>query len=60
MCFYQQLRDKWLSLTPDQEKGQRFNVAHWLSRATFDVIGIAGENARGLGSPCANSANYEI
>ena len=26
----------------DKSKGECFNVAHWLSRATFDVIGIAG------------------
>jgi hypothetical protein len=37
-----QLRDKWISIIPDPVKGEKLNVCHWLSRATFDVIGLAG------------------
>ncbi|KAF9521013.1 hypothetical protein BS47DRAFT_1335116 [Hydnum rufescens UP504] len=37
-----ELREKWLSLMTDKSKGEHFDVTHWLGRATFDVIGIAG------------------
>ena len=45
------LRDKWMSLISsaqdlsDDEKacgGMKLDVCHWVSRATFDVIGLAG------------------
>ncbi|KAH6914090.1 cytochrome-450 hydroxylase [Coprinopsis sp. MPI-PUGE-AT-0042] len=42
-----QLKDKWAELillagNDRQEDGLVLNVCHWMSRATFDVIGIAG------------------
>lgn len=43
-----QLKDKWaelilLSGDDKQEEGLVLDVCHWVSRATFDVIGVAGE-----------------
>jgi cytochrome P450 len=43
-----QLRDKWLEIMRKEslESGAaefRIDVAQWVSRATFDVIGLAGE-----------------
>ncbi|KAI0354829.1 cytochrome-450 hydroxylase [Trametes cingulata] len=46
-----ELRDRWMSLISDardlstEEKscgGMKLDVCHWVSRATFDVIGLAG------------------
>ncbi|KAF8313099.1 cytochrome P450 [Clavulina sp. PMI_390] len=37
-----ELRDAWRAQTVDPENGAKVDVAHWLSRATFDVIGLAG------------------
>ncbi|KAF8319579.1 cytochrome-450 hydroxylase [Cantharellus anzutake] len=37
-----QLRDKWLSLMEVPRDGSILNVSRWISRATFDVIGVAG------------------
>ncbi|RXW24956.1 hypothetical protein EST38_g866 [Candolleomyces aberdarensis] len=39
-----ELRDKWLELAAQhpQEKEITLDVCHWVSRATFDVIGVAG------------------
>ncbi|XP_006461052.1 hypothetical protein AGABI2DRAFT_204483 [Agaricus bisporus var. bisporus H97] len=42
-----QLKDKWMSMTAEacqssQESSLTLDVCHWVSRATFDVIGIAG------------------
>jgi cytochrome P450 len=39
-----ELRDKWLELVAlqPQEKEITLDVCHWVSRATFDVIGVAG------------------
>jgi hypothetical protein len=45
----EELKDKWMGLiqeqavdSPAKPKGTRLDVSHWLGRATFDVIGIAG------------------
>ncbi|SJK97401.1 uncharacterized protein ARMOST_00653 [Armillaria ostoyae] len=41
----QQLTNRWLSIMKEHEdEGEYLNidVCHWLSRATFDVIGLAG------------------
>lgn len=45
----EQLKDRWIGLIQEQAtdslekpKGIRLDVCHWMSRATFDVIGIAG------------------
>jgi cytochrome P450 len=45
-----QLRDRWAGLikeslasnTDSDTKGLTLDVCHWVSRATFDVIGLAG------------------
>ncbi len=46
-----ELKERWLALiadaqhAPDGERskgGARLDVCHWVSRATFDVIGLAG------------------
>lgn len=46
------LRDRWMALisdvqdVPASEKsggGRKLDVCHWVSRATFDVIGLAGK-----------------
>lgn len=40
-----ELKDKWAELIERQTNGMgiaRIDVCHWISRATFDVIGIAG------------------
>ncbi|KAI9066011.1 cytochrome-450 hydroxylase [Trametes sanguinea] len=46
-----ELKDKWLSLISEAKKtsqdekargGAKLDVCHWVSRATFDVIGLAG------------------
>ena len=46
----EELKDTWMKLiqenaTKDSQKnpkGLRLDVCHWLTRATFDVIGLAG------------------
>ena len=46
----EELKDRWMGLIQDQaidnsQKnpiGIRLDVCHWVSRATFDVIGLAG------------------
>ncbi|KAG6375410.1 cytochrome P450 [Boletus reticuloceps] len=41
-----ELRDKWAELVdkpPTGEEGIEIDVCHWISRATFDVIGLAGK-----------------
>ncbi|PFH54708.1 hypothetical protein AMATHDRAFT_134231 [Amanita thiersii Skay4041] len=46
----EELREKWLSLIsnasdsslPEQSEGASIDIAHWISRASFDVIGLAG------------------
>lgn len=40
------MKDKWLSLLTLEgtgEKGRKLDICDWMSRATFDVIGSAGE-----------------
>ncbi|KAI0754478.1 cytochrome-450 hydroxylase [Daedaleopsis nitida] len=46
-----ELRDRWMALIADAQTeaedekrkgGARLDVCHWVSRATFDVIGLAG------------------
>lgn len=43
----EELKDKWMSMVSETElagnsKSVKLDVAHWVSRATFDVIGLAG------------------
>ncbi|KAI0033662.1 cytochrome P450 [Vararia minispora EC-137] len=44
----EQMKDRWLALAAEkaaegrQEKGMVLDVANWMARATFDVIGLAG------------------
>jgi cytochrome P450 len=46
------LRDRWAGLikesaasdTDSDTKGLTLDVCHWVSRATFDVIGLAGKS----------------
>lgn len=41
-----ELRDKWSELLDNPPTGEgsiEIDVCHWISRATFDVIGLAGE-----------------
>jgi len=42
----QQLRDIWADQLPESGGTQRIEVLSWLSRATLDVIGLAGFNYR--------------
>jgi cytochrome P450 len=41
-----QLKDKWMAIISDKQPSERssttLDVCRWISRATFDVIGIAG------------------
>jgi len=37
-----ELKDKWIQMTNDHPEPLRLDVCHWISRATFDVIGLAG------------------
>jgi cytochrome P450 len=41
----EELKDRWLSMIAEQDGDGaiRLDVAHWISRATFDVIGLAGQ-----------------
>lgn len=41
-----ELQDKWsqlLDASPTRQEGIEIDVCHWTCRATFDVIGLAGE-----------------
>jgi cytochrome P450 len=46
----EELKDRWMGLIQEQAvdgsqkhpAGMRLDVCHWVSRATFDVIGLAG------------------
>jgi len=43
-----ELQAKWceiLDSSEDASKGVEIDVCHWISRATFDVIGLAGRFA---------------
>lgn len=44
VCFTKgsQLKDRWMQMTRDQGEAAQIDVCHWVSRATFDVIGLAG------------------
>jgi cytochrome P450 len=37
-----ELRDRWMGIIGDKKEGARIDVCRWISRATFDVIGLAG------------------
>lgn len=62
-----ELKDKWCSIIDEQTEAQkkeqgdtdkyntaRLDVCHWISRATFDVIGLAGEYSSGSFIPPLN------
>jgi cytochrome P450 len=41
----EELKDRWMGLIQEQSNnktGIRLDVCHWVSRATFDVIGMSG------------------
>jgi cytochrome P450 len=44
----EELKDRWMGLIQEHAASQkdtnglRLDVCHWVSRATFDVIGLAG------------------
>jgi cytochrome P450 len=37
-----ELKDKWIQMTREHPQPLRIDICHWISRATFDVIGLAG------------------
>ncbi|KAF8973329.1 cytochrome-450 hydroxylase [Flammula alnicola] len=37
-----ELKDRWMQMVRDRPEPLRIDVCHWISRATFDVIGLAG------------------
>lgn len=37
-----ELKDKWIQMANEHPEPVRIDVCHWISRATFDVIGLAG------------------
>jgi cytochrome P450 len=47
----EELKDRWMGLIQEQAidnsqknpTGIRLDVSHWMSRATFDIIGLAGQ-----------------
>lgn len=55
-----ELRDKWFTMVNEQEPGRegrldgdsnggtKLDVCRWISRAAFDVIGLAGWSSRHL------------
>ncbi|KAK7035395.1 hypothetical protein VNI00_011926 [Paramarasmius palmivorus] len=39
----EELRDRWFEMLDDEKENEvTLDVCHWISRATFDVIGLAG------------------
>lgn len=38
------LRRRWLGLITGSEPAETLDLVHWISRATFDVIGLTGFN----------------
>lgn len=53
----EELKDKWMNMSQTAIEGQsalegqnsgqvEIDVCHWISRATFDVIGLAGNSCR--------------
>jgi cytochrome P450 len=47
-----ELGDKWMEMIIQENGSARIDVCHWISRATFDVIGVAGELFLGLFHSC--------
>jgi hypothetical protein len=43
-----ELGNKWMDMVVEGNGSAKVDVCHWISRATFDVIGIAGEWLTGL------------
>lgn len=39
-----ELKDKWMGMGSNGAGSLVVDVSHWISRATFDVIGLAGQN----------------
>jgi hypothetical protein len=37
-----ELKERWMGIIGDNKEGARIDVCRWISRATFDVIGLAG------------------
>ncbi|KIK67077.1 hypothetical protein GYMLUDRAFT_37120 [Collybiopsis luxurians FD-317 M1] len=37
-----QLKDRWMDMTAEKTDATTVDVCHWMSRATFDIIGLAG------------------
>lgn len=45
-----ELKERWLGVITESNEvdhGVRIDVCHWISRATFDVIGLAGQFMKG-------------
>lgn len=40
----EELKDRWMTIMREMDEGSSgvFDIAHWISRATFDVFGVAG------------------
>jgi hypothetical protein len=59
----EELKDRWMGLVQEQavkdtqknSTGLQLDVCHWVSRATFDVMGLAGAF---LPSVCITSSTY--
>jgi hypothetical protein len=59
----EELKDRWMGLIQDQAvkdtqkdlTGLQLDVSHWVSRATFDVIGLVGAS---LPSVCITPSAY--
>ena len=55
----EELKDRWMELVHEQmvkdtqknSTGLQLDVCHWVSRATFDVIGLAGAFLLSVSSP---------
>ena len=60
-----ELKDRWLALIAEAQgdaeagkQGARLDMCHWVSRATFDVIGLAGVCDRNL--VCENGTDIGL
>ncbi|KAG8868600.1 hypothetical protein FRB97_002177, partial [Tulasnella sp. 331] len=42
MSKARELRQRWLDMAPSPEAGLKLDIVHWMTRATFDIIGLAG------------------
>lgn len=40
-----QLKERWSDMVAQSGENLRVDVGHWVSRATFDVIGSAGKSS---------------